>query len=155
MVPHLEIDRVFPLQRRYPGVDRFAPDLGLQHPVDAVADHPVRLIVPLRHCAIDQGNWDSRCKRTESGIDDKNSLGQPDREKHMRARCLCDRRVYDDPRAMADGLKSQLLEDGCKQCCMLEATAAAASLDQLGLNARQIETYATAQQDVEILERDA
>src|SRR6185312_2075440 len=46
-------------------------------------------------------------------------------------------------------------EDGGEQSCLLEAIASAPVHDQLLLERPEIQTYGTAEQDVEILERNA
>ena len=53
---------------------------------------------------------------------------------------------------MTDRLKPKLLKYCGKKCRMLETIAAAVSVDQFRLNAVEIETYTTTQQDVVVLE---
>src|SRR5580704_12259770 len=55
---------------------------------------------------------------------------------------------------MADRLKTEALEHSGEQRGMLEAIAAAAALDQFGLEPLQVKPHRPTQQDIEILKGD-
>ena len=121
----------------------FAAELSPQHPAVAVADHPVRLVISVRRRTVNEWDRDARRKWAESGINDKRSLRQAHREKHVRSRRRRDRSEQDDPRSMADRLKPKLLKHGGKKRRMLETITTAVSVYELGLHANKIETHTT------------
>src|SRR4030095_4297106 len=59
-----------------------------------------------------------------------------------------------DPRTQARDAEPDNLERGGEQGVVLETVAAATVSDELALQAREIETDRSPQQDVEVLERD-
>jgi hypothetical protein len=61
---------------------------------------------------------------------------------------------YGHAGGVADRLKIEALEHSREQGGMLEAIAAAAALDQFGLEPLQVEPHGPTQQDIEILKRD-
>ena len=72
----------------------------------------------------------------------------------MRPRRLRERLEYRHAGGMADRLKTEALEHSREQGGMLEAIAAAATLDQFELEPLQVEPHGPTQQDIEILKGD-
>ena len=72
----------------------------------------------------------------------------------MRPRRLRERLEYGHAGGMADRLKTEALEHSGEQGGMLEAIAAAAALDQFGLEPLEVEPRGPTQQDIEILKGD-
>src|SRR5580704_9878948 len=155
MIPHLEIDQVVVIQRRYPAVDDlvFVPEL--QHPKSRVADHAVVRGSGAHAEVAAEQNREVWRERAEAGVHDERSLVQRHGEQHMRARGLRARRDQHHARGMPDGMESQAFEQAGEERRVFEAIAATARMHEFGLNCIELEPYPPAEQHVEILEWDS
>src|SRR5215213_10682554 len=93
-----------------------------------------------RCSAIDQANRQAWCEQAEARVDNEPFIVNGYGQEHMRARGHGSRLVECYARRMPCRPKSERLEDGREQRCMLKAIAAATSPDQLVLQPLQIET---------------
>src|SRR6476660_8630558 len=97
-----------------------------------------------RPCPIDEWNGQARCEHAEAWIDNEPFVADGYGQEHVRPRGHRSRLVEGYACRMASRPKSECLEDGCEQRCVLEAIAAAMSPDELVLQTLQVETHGAA-----------
>src|SRR6476646_8641764 len=97
-----------------------------------IAHHPVAGAMS-RPCIIDEWNGQARCEHAEAWIDNEPFVADGYGQEHVRPRGHRSRLVKGYARRMPSRLKPECLEDGREQRCVLEAIAAAMSLDELVL----------------------